>query len=339
MANDHTAYVEALRKNFSDYRGKRFAEQDQLFEDRTEEDRTEEDRPKIGPVVFQKPYADHNILMPPSATPQQQTDIIKSLPKTRRHKHFRSMQSSQALVQSIFGTIKVFQQSAMLSAIVAENDQPAFGPRGNGMTLVLEKKIKTLGEQPTRETSADVWWSTDGYQVAVECKLGEEYFGKCSRPTLKLDDPEYCDGNYARRKGGEYFCALTEIGVQYWDHLNQVCGSDWAPNVEHRPCPLEPTYQLIRNILAACVSDDRKLDIGNGHALVIYDERNPTMSLGGKGHDQWVRVTSALKAPNCLRRISWQSFIGQWPSNEVLDWLKEEVAEKYGLLAHRMRVR
>jgi hypothetical protein len=38
-----------------------------------------------------------------------------------------------------------------------------------------------------------------------------------------------------------------------------------------------------------------------------------------------------LKVPDVLRRLSWQAFIAQWPKDEVLDWVKEELGAKYGL--------
>ena len=40
-------------------------------------------------------------------------------------------------------------------------------------------------------------------------------------------------------------------------------------------CPLQGTYQLARNVLAACVQPDGTVDANSGHALVIYDDRNP----------------------------------------------------------------
>jgi hypothetical protein len=58
---------------------------------------------------------------------------------------------------------------------------------------------------------------------------------------------------------GESLCALTEIGVSYWDYLEPLLG--WKSNTVHRLCPLKDTYQLVRNILAVSVMDDSSLAI------------------------------------------------------------------------------
>lgn len=127
-------------------------------------------------------------------------------------------------------------------------------------------------------------------------------------------------------------CALTEIGVRYWDYMEPLFG--WGSNTVHRPCPLNDTYQLVRNILASCVRDDGKLAIDSGHALIIYDRRNPAMAIGGDCDRQWKMISASLRFPHLLRRVSWQSLIAQWPRDEVLGWLKEELAVKYGLHAN-----
>jgi hypothetical protein len=36
----------------------------------------------------------------------------------------------------------------------------------------------------------------------------------------------------------------------------------------------------------------------------------------------------ALRTPGTLRRLSWQAFIAQWPSDAVLDWLKDQLVAK-----------
>jgi hypothetical protein len=313
-----------LRTTFCSYRSFRFVGQDYLFEPRPEGDAT----------VFRKAYVDSNVLVPPTAAPAERQRIIQRLPKTKRHKHFGSMQSSQALAQSIFGTITVLDRISLLSAVLAEDGRLAFGPDLHGATLELEKSILTLGERADRSTSVDVWIDSN-YRVAIECKLGEAYFGQCSRPSLTEDDnrfaAQHCDGSYTRQRERTSFCALTEIGVRYWDYMEALFG--WAPNKVHRPCPLKEPYQLVRNVLAACVANDRNLVIDRGHALVIYDRRNPAMKLGGTCDRQWAMLNESLRVPGLLRRISWQSLIAQLPSDAVLDWLKKELTAKYGLLA------
>jgi hypothetical protein len=145
---------------------------------------------------------------------------------------------------------------------------------------------------------------------------------------LEVDNTEYCDGTYTRQKDRSERCALTAIHVRYWDYLENAFG--WGSDIDHRPCPLKSTYQLARNVLAACVKDGN-LDFDIGHALILYDQRNPTMSSGGDGDDQWRDASEAIKVPGALRRLSWQTFVAQWPNDRALNWLKSEIDAKYGI--------
>ena len=143
-------------------------------------------RPKItclnsapGPVVFDRGHVAENLLIPPTASAQDRRRIIDLIPQAQRHRHFGSMQSSQALAQSVFGTITILNRLPLMSAIVAEDGRAAFGPNLDESKLEPEKAIQTLGEP--RRTSIDMWFEGP-YRVAVECKLSEVDFGTCSRP-------------------------------------------------------------------------------------------------------------------------------------------------------------
>jgi hypothetical protein len=240
------------------------------------------------------------------------------------------MRSSQALAQSVFGTIAVLNRLPLLSDVKSEDGRPAFGQMSSQPKLDSEKAIETLGE--LRRTSIDVWFEGP-YRVAVECKLSEVDFGTCSRPRLRPDDAsyetQYCDGTYTHQKNRTRRCSLTTLGVRYWDYTAELFG--WPSETDHRPCPLASRYQLVRNILAACVDEKGALDQQHGHALIIYDARNPSMVSGGKGDRQWREASDALRFPGLLRRLSWQAFISQWPTDPVLGWLKQELVAKYGL--------
>jgi hypothetical protein len=318
MPTETVAYQNGLQKTFSHYRGRRFAGQDELFEC----------RPEGGPVVFNHAAAENNLLIPP-CSPKEREKIIGKIPPAGRHKHFASMLSSQALAQSVFGTIEVLDRLPLLTTVKSEDGGPAFGPTLRRTNLEFEKKVRTLGERPAGRTSIDVWFE-GAYHVAVECKLAELEFGTCSRPRLKLENESYCDGNYAHQKERKERCALTEINVNYWSYVEELFG--WRSSIDHRPCPLNKTCQLVRNVLAACVGDDGKIQNDRGHALIIYDQRNPAMARGGACDRAWRSVYDALKEHSKLRRLSWQAFIEQWPNDEKLNWLKEEMGRKYGLL-------
>ena len=196
----------------------------------------------------------------------------------------------------------------------------------------MEKTISTLNEP--RPTSIDVWLEGT-YRVAIECKFAETGFGLCSRPRLRPRDNNYetdlCDGTYSRQRGRKSNCTLTESGIRYWQYLDDLLG--WPADVDHAPCPLSSTYQLVRNLLAVCVDADQVLDKNAGHVLTIYDARNPAMIEGGMGITQWNSVHQALKPPRLLRRLSWQSLLGQLPDDANFSWIKQELAAKYGLVA------
>ena len=315
------AYITELRRGFGDYRKSHFAGRGELFEPRPEGDA----------VVFKREFVENNLLTP-QCSAIDRAQIIGKIPRTKRHTHFGSMQSSQALAQSIFGTLEILNRLPLLSEITAEGGLPAFASMLSGTKLAFEQEIRTLGEKPPRTTSIDVWFAGT-HRIAVECKLAEPDFGTCSRTRLKPTDREFeeqhCDGNYARQRERIERCSLSEIKVQYWKHLEELF--TWRQDIDHRPCPLNKTYQLVRNILAACVNHDGKLDVDSGHALVVYDQRNPTMMSGGICDSQWRTTYQALQARGTLRRISWQSFIRQWPKDEILDSMKTELRAKYGL--------
>lgn len=317
-ARKAAAYTAMLRKQFRGYRDSRFADHDRLFESRRDG----------GPIVFRKSYAEANLLIPPFASPAQRQAVARLIPTRQRHRHFGSMQSSQALAQSIFGCMAVFDLLPLIANVEAECGRLAFGDDLTETAIRLEESVNTLGEP--RATSLDV--SLDRPRVAIECKLAETKFGTCSRPSLTARDAAYpehhCDGSYTHQRGRVTRCSLSEIGVRYWRHLEALFG--WDANMDHHPCPLASTYQLVRNVLAACVDSSGTLEPTAGHALIIYDDQNPAMHTGGEGDRQWTTAQEALRVPGILRRVSWRNFMVQWPSHPVLDWLRAEANAKYG---------
>jgi len=322
-AKERRDYIAELRKQFWDYRQDKFANRDYYFED----------RPLGDPVVFRSQYRDYNLAIPASVSDADRQRVINLLPIAKRHTHFGSLQSSQALVQSVFGTLKVLKKLAWLSDVAAEDGTPAFLQDASSARCVIEKDITTLGELKGHKTQVDFCIENDNYRVAVECKLTEPDFGTCSRPKLNPTDPRYesqfCDGTYTIQRGRSAKCSLTEVGILYWKYTDQLFG--WSPLAEHRPCPLNETYQLVRNVLAACVQDGGILDVERGHALILYDERNPTMKNGGVGDQQWHSAKKSLKSSGVLRRLSWQNLLAQAPNHAEMNALKSELAAKYGL--------
>ena len=104
----------------------------------------------------------------------------------------------------------------------------------------------------------------------------------------------------------------------------------WDGANDLHACPLRDTYQLIRNVLAACVTRDGQVDMENAHTLIIYDARNPAFQEGGKGKLQWIAARSALMNPGNLRSCSWQRLIKHLSKDLDLNWMANALNTKYG---------
>ena len=162
------------------------------------------------------------------------------------------------------------------------------------------------------------------YQVAIECALTQEDVAHCSTVTRAL-----CNGNYAVQRGRQERCYLTDKGLRYWEYIPKLFS--WSGTGSHKPCPLHNTYQLVRRILAACIPSDGKFSPKKGHALLIYDERNPEFQKGERGFEAYESTREGLRYPALLRKCSWQRLIGHLRSRSVFPWLTAELHPKYGL--------
>jgi hypothetical protein len=288
-----------------------------------------DERSDTRPPVFRSPFAERNILMPPFASSAHHQAVDATLPGKERHRFFASMRSSQALAQSVFGNLIAAGKAILLEDLETEEGLPAFFDGIREARLQLEHAVDHLGEP--RPTSVDLWAEGSG-RVAVECKLTETGFGTCSRPRLRPSDAnyarDYCNGDYLQQQGRASRCSLTEIGVRYWSHIPELLS--WDSATDRRPCPLAETYQLVRNILAACVTSDQRVDTANAHALVIYDARNPAFQAGGEANRQWLTVKDALRNPENLRSCSWQRLISHLSRDPEMHWMVEALNAKYG---------
>ena len=92
-----------------------------------------------------------------------------------------------------------------------------------------------------------------------------------------------------------------------------------------------PLDQLVRNILAVGVKPDGSVSLHDGHAVLIYDDRNPAFQKGGLGLIGYLETKKALREPTMLRKCSWQRIAQYLREKEVLPWLTENLALKYGL--------
>jgi hypothetical protein len=242
------------------------------------------------------------------------------------------MRSSQALAQSVFANLRVLNRLDVLAGLQAEDGGVAFfeiAPPAD--QIGLEHQVTYLGEKTRAQTSVDFFVEGD-HRVAVECKFSESEIGRCSRPRLHTHDLRYCDGNYVRQGNRRVErCSLAADRILYWQHIPALFPS-WRNDTDHRPCPLDKTYQLVRNILAACVRHDR-VDAKSGHALLIYDRRNPAFQDVGPGGKVYRFVRNNLSHPGLVRRCSWQRIVRALRRDPELDWLTDALESKYGLTA------
>ena len=315
-------YISALIQRFWDYvEAESIGEQDLLESDKRNPRR---------PPVFRRSNASHNILISPNTDEASRNAIVSTLATKERHRHFGSMRSSQALAQSVFGNLLVEGKLGLLDGLEADENLPAFNDNLGRASLQLEYTVSHLGEP--RPTSVDVWFASE-CRIAVECKLTEPEFGTCSRPRLKQGtdqnyDRDYCDGSYTRQRNRQTRCSLSEIGVKYWEYIPEIL--HWRNDEDISPCTLRNTYQLIRNVLAACIDPDGTVDANHAHALIIYDANNPSFQEGGFAREQFAAARATLKVPDLLRSCSWQSLVEHLESSGEMRWLTERLQAKYG---------
>lgn len=317
-------YLSDLFVRFWAYRRRTFGDSDYF-------DRPVSDTQKR-PPVFKSLHVDKNVLVRPGSSPLEQAAVVRTLTRQKRHTLFASMRSSQALTQSVFGNLKVGKQLDCLIDLQDETGLNLF-PIAAPEACLLEHEVDYLGEAKRAQTSVDVMF-IKGYRIALECKLAEDQFGACSRPDLKDDDPQYltdfCNGSHTLQMNRKERCALTGKGIRYWEFVPQL--TSWSADVDHVPCPLRSTYQILRTLLAACVSPmpHPALDPTNGHVVVVFDDRNPAFRPGGQAHSALLATKTCLKDPTRLRKCSWQQIATAMRRNSQLAWLTDALSLKYG---------
>jgi hypothetical protein len=303
-------YLDQMIGRFWTYRDRRFPNGPEIFS-------YERSKPST-PLVFRPGFADLNVVAPAS----HRETVLGTLRVEDRHRWFSSMRSSQALTQSVFGTLKVLDKLHLLTNVLDDSGDLAFFPEApQPSECHLEHACTFLSELRNRETKSDVFF--DGAtKVSVECKLAEDAFGACSQPTLSPTESNYdrdlCDGTYTQQRSRHERCSLTEKGILYWKRIPAVL--KWDAEADQTPCPMRVPYQLVRNLLAA----------EPGHAVLVYDSRNPHFQRGGDCSESFESVRNGLHDPNRLRRCSWQAICDVLASDSELHDFVEELKLKYG---------
>jgi hypothetical protein len=315
-------YRKAMVARLWRYHKEAFRDRQEIFE-----------HPDMGngrPPVFLHHAAESNVLMAPDISKEDRSRLLREIPPRERHRWFRSMSSSQAIALIVFGNLKVYGHLGLLNGLHDEQGRLIFGDEAiTPENFRMEYKVDSLGEP--RPTSLDAL-ITGKHPVAIECKLTEPDVGSCSRPSMKKSDSNYerdfCDGTYTVQKGRKTRCSLTEIGVKYWDHIPRIF--NWPADANLAPCPLRTNYQLVRNLLAVSIPSDA-MPSEAGHAVLVYDERNPAFQKGGKGHIAYEETRNALLEPDRLKKCSWQQIVRIIREEKRLSWLTDQLEAKYGI--------
>lgn len=318
------SYKVSVIKNFWEYRRKEFSQCDDCFDGPLV--------PNHRPPVFKKEHASRNVLLKDAKPEPLSTEVLNTIPEAKRQKWFRSMASSQALTQSVFGNLIAYRKLDCLRALVGDDGKPLFIRESSHSTnCQLEFEVDYLGEKSRGRTSVDVLFNGN-YRIAVECKLSETEVGRCSRPKLRPGNPSYaeqfCNGRYAVQLGRSLRCSLSEIGVRYWCYIPELF--DWSAKKDLDPCPLNSTYQLVRNLLAVCVDQTGRVSLDSGHVVLLYDGRNPAFQGDGKGITAWNTVRAALKKQSQMQKCTWQEIVTCLRADDTLDWLATGLTRKYG---------
>jgi hypothetical protein len=88
---------------------------------------------------------------------------------------------------------------------------------------------------------------------------------------------------------------------------------------------------LVRNVLAVAVDADGSPNSDAGHAVLVYDDRNPDFSEEGRGMMAWKTCKQMLNYPNLLQKCSWQELARAISLDSDMEWLAESLREKYGI--------
>ncbi|MBF0595610.1 MAG: hypothetical protein HQL22_11690 [Candidatus Omnitrophica bacterium] len=317
-SESYNEYAKDIVRQFMCYRASFFKENQRVF------DRPDGDL--MRPPVFLPEYADMNILFHENMPLEVKHHLLCLISDDARHEWFRSMNSSQALAQSVFGNLSVIGNLNCLNVLHGDDGKPLFISGSKKSPLQMEYPVDSLGE--SKRTSLDVFIDGD-YKVAVECKFIEDGVGPCSRPDVKKDDKKYlmkhCDGRYIRQHGRQERCSLTDAKIKYWEYVPYVF--KWDVTMDHAPCPLLDTYQIVRNILAVCVTSDKKVNLKGGHVVLLYDARNPLFEDGGIA---WQKVKEALRERDLLQKCTWQEVVAAMRNDKEISWLTDLLKAKYG---------
>jgi hypothetical protein len=259
------------------------------------------------PPVFLKEKADANVIAHPGASADDQRQVLDLIPPPRRHRAFHSTECTQALTQSLLGNLKFHGCLSLLADLKDDSGELLFGEASlAAKNLTLEHDFKAGPESAPVRLDGFV---AGNYRVSIACALSET-------------DMDSAAGHKADSSGEQH--------RRSQDHLAKL----FVGGRSDEGCkPLKATDPLVGQVLAACVRDDGSLVPAGGHAVLLYDNRNPAFQTGGKGFAAFNTVRSSLKRHETLRKCSWQIVLEQLANVHSMRWLTGFLNAKYGLVS------
>ncbi len=160
-------YKEDLISRYWQYQKQNFPDSQEYFERSVMSNKR--------PPVFLKHTATNNIIMEPGISTAKRKQLLDIIPPKERHLWFRSMNSSQAIAQSVLGNLKVYDCLHYLGELADESGESVLGGADvASVNFSMEYAVDCLGEP--RPTSLDGFFS-GSYRVAIECKFTENEVG------------------------------------------------------------------------------------------------------------------------------------------------------------------
>src|SRR5215207_836493 len=132
-----TTYRQELVDRYWEYQERFFPEVEEHF-----------DQPNAHngrPPVFLRPQAHHNVIVNPDAAPGERDRLFALLPTPERHKWFGSMNSSQALAQSVLGNLAIYGHLGCLVELADDEGESLFGKAHlSSENFSMEHKVSHL---------------------------------------------------------------------------------------------------------------------------------------------------------------------------------------------------
>jgi hypothetical protein len=260
------------------------------------------------------------------------TQGSRSLPKPeidaqRRWRELDSSMSSDALLMNIFCTPGVAESTAVQNALgVDDGAPPVFGwkakvPLTSGRfdrtevdmrfgSLLVEAKL-TEGDFQTRDA-----------RVVEAYRDFEEVFDRELLPRIEIYAARRKEAVEFPEAFSQEFESIidTTLPEQTLRQLQAESASALAAeafNINRAAEPGYASYQLIRNVLAACAT--------GSSFCVLHDERRPDL------REAWFQVMAAVKNADVrvrMKVLTWQELGALLP-----DGLQEFLDQKYGIVA------